>query len=163
MQKHKNTKKWCKNTKTGVVCNGPKTLQKQKQICFAHCTLCLLFPPLFKLAFTSNPKFDNFRRVPTNKESTMNVWIPYWFGFRQLALVPFPNSLDIGGCLKFELENPEPNAVYSYKSIWTGRVQFKWPKSCLKFELFSALISVVRFSDIQCTYSEFNKKSWACQ
>ena len=37
--------------------------------------------------------------------------------FRQLALVPFPDSLDFGRCLKSKLENPKPNAVYSYKSI----------------------------------------------
>ena len=37
--------------------------------------------------------------------------------FRQLALVPFPDSSNFGRCLKSELENHEPNTVYSYKSI----------------------------------------------
>ena len=44
--------------------------------------------------------------------------------FRQLALVPLLDSLDFRLCLKSELENPEPNAVYSYKSIRTGHVWF---------------------------------------
>ena len=34
--------------------------------------------------------------------------------FRQLALVPFPDSLDFGRCLKSELENPESKEVCSY-------------------------------------------------
>ena len=37
--------------------------------------------------------------------------------FRQVALDPFPDSSDFGRCLKSELENPKPNAVYNYKSI----------------------------------------------
>ena len=42
--------------------------------------------------------------------------------FRQLVLVSFPDSLDFRRCLKSELENPEPNEVYSCKSIRTDRV-----------------------------------------
>ena len=57
------------------------------------------------------------------------------FVFRQLALVPLPySSSDFRRCLKSELENPKLNVVYSYKSIWTGCVQFKLPKSSLKSE-----------------------------
>ena len=61
--------------------------------------------------------------------------------FRQMVLVPFPDSLDSGRCLKSKLENPEPNTVSSYKSIRTGSVQFKWPKSFLKSEFPSVQIS----------------------
>ena len=66
----------------------------------------------------------------------MNVWIPNWFGI-QTALIPFPDRLDFERCLKSELENPEQNAVYGYKSIQTGRVWFKWPRRSLKSEFLS--------------------------
>ena len=55
------------------------------------------------------------------------------------------------------LENPEPNVVYSYKSIGTGHIWFKLPKSCLKSELSSVWISVIRYSDIHCTYIFFQE------
>ena len=42
--------------------------------------------------------------------------------FRQLALVPLPDSSDFGRYLKSKHENPEPNKVYCYKLIRTGRV-----------------------------------------
>ena len=59
---------------------------------------------------------------------------------------------------QFKLENPEPNTVYGYKSIWTDGVQFKWPKSCLKSSLPSyadfgvVWITVVRYSDFHSMY-----------
>ena len=52
--------------------------------------------------------------------------------FRQLALVPFPDSMNFGCCLKSEIENPEPSEFYSFKSIQTDRIWFKYPKNCLK-------------------------------
>ena len=45
--------------------------------------------------------------------------------FRQLALVPFPDSFNFERCLKSELENTELNTAYSCKSIRTGGVWFK--------------------------------------
>ena len=57
--------------------------------------------------------------------------------FGQLALVPFPDSSDFGRCLKSKLK--EAN---SYKSIWIGCIQYKWPKGCLKSEFPSVRISM---------------------
>ena len=53
---------------------------------------------------------------------TVNVWTPTWFGIQTAGLVPFPDNSEFGFCLKSALENPEPNAVFSYKSIQTGPI-----------------------------------------
>ena len=73
---------------------------------------------------------------------TVNVWIPNWFGIQTPGFSSIPDSSDLGCCLKLELENPKPNAV-SYLSIWTGRIWFKWPKSCMKSEFPSVRISAL--------------------
>ena len=75
--------------------------------------------------------------------------------FRQLALVPFLDSWDFGRFLKSYLENPEPNKVYSYKSIWTGGVWLNDQKVVyirIPFHSDFSLvwIWVVRYSDIHC-------------
>ena len=35
----------------------------------------------------------------------------------QTGFSPFPYSLDFGRCLNSELENPEPNMVYTYSGM----------------------------------------------
>ena len=61
-----------------------------------------------------NQAFLNSSYKPIKKLIKKKYLMPeYWTGLvlRQLALVPFPDSLYFGSCLKPELENPKPKAV----------------------------------------------------
>ena len=89
--------------------------------------------------------------------------------FRLLALVPFQDGLDFRRCLKSEIENSEPNTVYSYKSNWTGRVWFIWSNICLKSEFPCVWISgvvwiaVVWYSDVNCILIDVWEKKLSCK